>query len=215
MKNKVVTSLIFIIFAYFLPLTWQLNLFFSANIFILIIIAVVLFATQPPLSLVETRETSQNDRYSILVILIGCVACQVFSVLEWAIFRSRFHAFHFDLYSVIGLLLLGGGTLFRIWSIMTLGKFFTATVQTQSHQTIIDAGPYRLIRHPSYLGAYLAISGSAILLHAKAGILFSVIVMLAAYDFRITVEEKALIKAFGKQYVEYRSRTYRLIPFIY
>jgi protein-S-isoprenylcysteine O-methyltransferase len=34
-----------------------------------------------------------------------------------------------------------------------LGRFFTFDVAVQSGQTVVDAGPYRYIRHPSYAGA--------------------------------------------------------------
>ncbi len=38
---------------------------------------------------------------------------------------------------------------------------------------------------------------------------------VAAYLYRIRVEERMLIEALGDDYVEYRRRTYRLIPLIY
>ncbi len=108
-----------------------------------------------------------------------------------------------------------GGTVFRVWCIRTLGNYFTATVQTQANQKVITTGAYSIIRHPSYLGAYLAVVGSSVLLYAYWGIVFSIIIMFLAYWYRIKVEEETLVNEFGDEYRSYQKRTNRLFPFVY
>src|SRR6185437_11846794 len=44
------------------------------------------------------------------------------------------------------------GAAVRSWAITTLGRYFTRTVQVSSDQPVIQSGPYKLIRHPSYTG---------------------------------------------------------------
>ena len=43
----------------------------------------------------------------------------------------------------------------RAWSMRTLGRAYTRTLRTEGGQPVIDDGPYRLVRHPGYLGSLL------------------------------------------------------------
>jgi protein-S-isoprenylcysteine O-methyltransferase Ste14 len=88
-------------------------------------------------------------------------------------------------------------------------------VKVAKEQELIKAGPYRYIRHPSYLGAYIAIVGCPVFLNNLTTIFVSVIVMIAVYCYRIIFEEKALIDHFGPFYEEYKKHTYRLIPLVW
>jgi protein-S-isoprenylcysteine O-methyltransferase Ste14 len=53
----------------------------------------------------------------------------------------------------IGLMWCGIGL--RLWSFRTLGRYFTFTVMTSPDQRVVTNGPYRFLRHPSYLGIAL------------------------------------------------------------
>ena len=55
-----------------------------------------------------------------------------------------------------GIVVLAGGLVLRGWSIMTLGDYFTGRVMVSADQPVITAGPYRVLRHPSYTGFLLA-----------------------------------------------------------
>src|SRR5690349_11122466 len=55
-----------------------------------------------------------------------------------------------------GLGLLWAARALRQWSFMTLGRYFTFTVQTSSDQSVITTGPYRFVRHPAYTALLLA-----------------------------------------------------------
>ena len=56
--------------------------------------------------------------------------------------------------------ILVAGLVLRGWSFKTLGEYFTFTVMVSSDQPVITAGPYRLLRHPSYTGILLACAGA-------------------------------------------------------
>lgn len=43
----------------------------------------------------------------------------------------------------------------RLWAVWVLGPFFTVVVRVSDQQTVVDRGPYRWVRHPSYLGLLL------------------------------------------------------------
>lgn len=62
---------------------------------------------------------------------------------------------------VIGRVLGWGGLLLRWWSFVTLGSYFSTVVRTSADQRVVDRGPYRVLRHPSYTGLLLAALGDA------------------------------------------------------
>ncbi len=107
------------------------------------------------------------------------------------------------------------GVLFRAWSVRTLGKYFTPTVQIKDEHQLIRSGPYRIIRHPSYFAAFLSLAGAAVLLESLTGMLVTIIAMSFAYYVRIGIEEQKLIEHFGNRYREYMLHTKRIIPFVF
>src|SRR3954465_9689899 len=66
---------------------------------------------------------------------------------------------HHRLLVAIGVLLFVSGIFLRWWSIIVLGKFFTVDVAIADQHHVVDAGPYRWMRHPSYTGSLLALLG--------------------------------------------------------
>jgi protein-S-isoprenylcysteine O-methyltransferase len=112
-------------------------------------------------------------------------------------------------------LILGSGIALRIWAIRHLGRFFTVDVGIQHGHQVVEDGPYRLVRHPSYSGSLLALVGVGLLTFNWLGLILIVTCTFLAYALRIPVEEKAMLAQFGAQYAEYATRTKRLIPWIY
>ncbi|MFL5298702.1 MAG: methyltransferase family protein [Phenylobacterium sp.] len=107
------------------------------------------------------------------------------------------------------------GLALRLWSVITLGQYFTYVVKVTPDQKVVDTGPYRLIRHPSYAGALLAGVGIGLSLgYALAPVIIGA-TSLAAYVIRILVEESALAEGIGEPYRRYMGRTRRLIPFVW
>jgi protein-S-isoprenylcysteine O-methyltransferase Ste14 len=115
----------------------------------------------------------------------------------------------------VGLMVLVGGMMFRWYAIRALGRFFTFDVAISEGQTVIETGPYRWIRHPSYAGSRVGYVGVGLTLGNWAALAVPALCMAAAYSYRIPVEERALIAGLGTAYEEYRTRTWRLVPFVY
>lgn len=215
MKSKIISIVVFVILFYVVPLIPKLELLSTFQMVLLTFTCAALFLTQPPLTIKESKENNERDKNSIWIIMGTVALIQIIIVIEWAYFRQNFIEFKIDTFSVIGFFLLIGGTVFRIWCIRTLGRNFTATVRTQESQKVITNGAYKFIRHPSYLGAYLAIVGSAVFMHTYFSIVFSIIAMFLAYVYRIKFEEIALIEDFGDKYKSYQKSTKKMIPLIY
>ena len=115
----------------------------------------------------------------------------------------------------VGCGLFGLGLVLRWYSILYLGRFFTVNVAIHSGHEVIDTGPYRLIRHPSYAGALLAFLGLALCLSNWWSLALIMVPILWVFGRRMSVEESALASALGAPYTNYMSRTKRLAPFIY
>jgi protein-S-isoprenylcysteine O-methyltransferase Ste14 len=107
------------------------------------------------------------------------------------------------------------GVALRWYSVSVLGKYFTFDVAIQSGQVLVEVGPYRYIRHPSYSGALLSLLGFGLSLGNWAGLAASLSCLGFAYAYRIPVEETALASALGETYKQYVKRTWRLVPFLF
>ena len=116
---------------------------------------------------------------------------------------------------IVGLAVFAIGLLLRWWSIITLGRFFTVQVAIASDHRLIESGPYRVLRHPSYTGALLELFGFALCIGNWLGLIVMFVPVLAAFGWRIHVEEIALGEAFGDAWREHVRRTWRLLPLIY
>jgi protein-S-isoprenylcysteine O-methyltransferase len=88
-------------------------------------------------------------------------------------------------------------------------------VSILAEHKLIDSGPYRYIRHPTYTGALLAFFGLGFCFGNWLSILFMTVPIIAAFLWRIRIEEHALNDALGEEYRAYTQRTKRLIPFGY
>ncbi|MDP9003652.1 MAG: isoprenylcysteine carboxylmethyltransferase family protein [Verrucomicrobiota bacterium] len=115
----------------------------------------------------------------------------------------------------VGVTVFVVGTVLRWYSIIHLGRFFTVNVAIASDHQLVDTGPYRFVRHPSYTGALLAFIGFALVLRNWASLLIISLPIAVAFIYRIKVEEDALTQALGDRYRGYMTRTKRLIPFVY
>lgn len=114
-----------------------------------------------------------------------------------------------------GVCLMTLGMALRWYSAAILGKYFTFDVAIQGGQALIETGPYRLIRHPSYSGALVSLAGFGLALGNWAGLAAGLCCLGSAYAYRIPVEEAALASALGDGYTQYMKRTRRLVPFLF
>src|SRR6267154_4722984 len=116
---------------------------------------------------------------------------------------------------LVGICFMLLGVILRWYSAAVLGKYFTFDVAIQGGQTLIEVGPYRYVRHPSYSGALLSLLGFGLALGNWLGLAANLSSMGFAYAYRISVEEAALASALGESYKQYMRRTWRLVPFLF
>jgi protein-S-isoprenylcysteine O-methyltransferase len=162
----------------------------------------------------KVEETRNVDRGSLTLLWIVIVA-SVTLAFEFV------HAFPAaDMGGVrtlrfLGIAAFAAGLAIRWYSIVHLGRFFTVNVAIAADHRLIDTGPYRFVRHPSYTGALMAFLGLALCLGNWASLAVMLVPIFLVFLRRMQVEEGALLQAFGEQYRDYMHRTKRLIPAVY
>jgi protein-S-isoprenylcysteine O-methyltransferase len=119
------------------------------------------------------------------------------------------------IFASAAVVLFVAGLILRWWAIITLGRFFTVDVTIEKDHELVERGPFRIVRHPSYTGVLMAFVGFALSLCNWAALLVVVLPIGAAFIHRMNVEEDALSRALGPRYANYMKRTKRLVPFIY
>ena len=98
-------------------------------------------------------------------------------------------------WTVIALMVMGSAL--RCWSMRVLGAFYTRMLKMTESQTLAQNGPYRLIRHPGYLGTLLIWIGANQAMMNRLVMLLVAVMMLAAYIYRVHQEEAMLMETFG------------------
>jgi protein-S-isoprenylcysteine O-methyltransferase Ste14 len=114
-----------------------------------------------------------------------------------------------------GFTLIMGGLIIRWIAIIQLGSAFTVDVAINNGVNLKTDGIYERIRHPSYLGMLLVIIGFASAMYSLSSFIVLVIPVIIAVIYRISIEEKVLIKEFGDSYILYMKSTKKIIPGIF
>jgi protein-S-isoprenylcysteine O-methyltransferase Ste14 len=110
------------------------------------------------------------------------------------------------------LVIVAGGALVTSALVYCRSWRFRATLG-KNHQ-LATGGPFRIVRHPIYMGLNLLAFGTA--LWVPTVIVWAAFVLMAiGSDLRARAEETLLAHAFGLSYREYCARTRRFVPGIY
>ena len=93
-------------------------------------------------------------------------------------------------------------------------QFASRIIEVVEGQKVIQSGPYRIVRHPMYMGSTLMYVASPLALGSYWAIIPATFI-IPIFIARIINEEKVLTKEL-EGYLEYKQRTrYRLIPGIW
>ena len=181
----------------FVLLTWLLSEIIGAGII--------------PVLRCKGKVKTKSDRGSGIVVRLGAYAsvslCIYFALGKVAILP--------EWVSFLGVAIMLLGIVLRQWAIWVLGGFFSTEVKIIRNQRIVKEGPYKILRHPSYTGLLMIILGFGLAAGTWLGTAVALLLFGSATGYRIRIEEIALKKEFGEEYLDYAKKTKRLIPLLY
>ncbi len=91
-----------------------------------------------------------------------------------------------------GVVIFAAAKALKYWAIATLGQRWTFRVLVLPGRPLVTGGPYRLMRHPNYLGVAGELVGAALMAHASFTGVVALVVFGKLLLARIRVEERAL-----------------------
>jgi protein-S-isoprenylcysteine O-methyltransferase len=145
----------------------------------------------------RSRTGTKQDKSTlgmIWMMIMVSIAAGVFLAQNW-----RAGALPYGrAFAVAGVVLFAAGLIIRWWAIVTLGRFFTVDVTIEKDHELVERGPFRFVRHPSYTGVLLAFVGFALTLRNWAAILVVLVPIFVAFVRRMNVEEEALSRRAGR-----------------
>lgn len=128
--------------------------------------------------------------------------------------RGAYLSFHrSDALRIAGLLLCLAGLGLYLLSIRYLGRNYAPCFDSHLPHEIIKTGPYRFIRHPTWLAKFLVALGG-MLVGGSWWLLFVVIWISVEMRRTIRMEEAELLRAFP-EYENYQKRTGAVFPFLH
>lgn len=214
MIKKITETLTLLCIAVVVPLAGRLDLLKTWPVGLIIGFGILLTMSQPSMAATKTIPNT-HDRYSMLLITVGAILCYAIPLCDFAYRNPEREILIHQSSTILGIIFIYGGFAFRYWSIQVLGKFFSSKVEIKEGHELIQIGPYKILRHPSYSGAWISMVGVSLLFQSKIGLVFSIFIYFLIYIYRIECEEKALVGTFGEKYTAYQEKTWRMFPYLY
>ena len=114
---------------------------------------------------------------------------------------------------VTGAIVGAGGFVLALWCILTFVVIGRGTpAPFDPPRRLVDAGPYRFVRNPMYVGSALVLAGAALFYRSWALVGYCAIYVLVMHLFVVLYEEPTLRSTFGAPYVGYCERVGRWWP---
>jgi len=163
----------------------------------------------------RSRErVASKDRHTVALIwIVDISACALGVIAAYRLGAYRMT----DMEGIRGIAycIFALGLAIRWYSVIYLGRYFTVNVAIAGDHQLVETGPYRFVRHPSYTGALLALFGFALSLTNWVSLLLVMVPCCTVILWRIRIEERALSVGLGEAYRRYVERTWRLVPLVY
>ena len=211
--QKIQQCLFYTLLIYFLPMIGCIDRFFTWPVGISIAMGWFTVLSQPYMPLFG-KSDKQTDAGSAFFLTLAYMACMI-TPLVWYGYFFNADLYFFHPYTITGIGLIILGLSFRYYSIRVLGAYFTSEVEIKDDHQVIQHGPYRILRHPSYLGALISVIGNALVYQNLLVTIPIAVCFMPAYAYRIHQEEKVLTQSFGQAYTDYKQKTWKLIPYVF
>jgi protein-S-isoprenylcysteine O-methyltransferase Ste14 len=111
-----------------------------------------------------------------------------------------------------GSLLAVAGAALVLRSRTALGPAWSFVPMADDGTGLVTTGPYRLVRHPIYLGLALLAMGEALAFNSWPAVLIVLSGIVPTFAWRARAEEELLSRTFDERYALYRKQTKMIIP---
>lgn len=181
----------------------------------LILLSMLFFVSEFALMIVKRskkiKSKQQGDKGSLVLLWVMITLCLTlgFSFASYSIWSLTNR-----IIASFGLLIILIGVTVRWISIIQLSSAFTVDVAIANDHKLKTNGIYKYIRHPSYSGLLLIMTGFAICMNSVISLFVAIVPMVAAILYRIYVEEQMLTNEFGDVYTSYKKQASKVIPWI-
>ncbi|HRP90020.1 MAG TPA: isoprenylcysteine carboxylmethyltransferase family protein [Edaphocola sp.] len=156
-------------------------------------------------------DKQHTDRFTYIMLWGIVLSSVTIAILIRPVVKTTLH----PKLPLVGASLFIVGILMPYVIIRALGKMFTVQVTIKENHELVQNGYYKYLRHPSYSFFLLTCLGLGLYLNNLPSLLIAFIPPFVAFLYRIKIEEALLVQNFGLVYLEYKTKTKKLIPFIY
>lgn len=115
--------------------------------------------------------------------------------------------------NVVGVALMVAGATLAIWGVRALGTNLSVLPYPKEGSTLVESGPYRLVRNPIYSGLILGSFGLALAVHSWLSLAYA-LALLVLFDLKTRREERWLRERYPT-YADYQRRVKKLLPWVW
>ena len=113
----------------------------------------------------------------------------------------------------VGLALCWTSGAFAAWAMWSLGKSYGIRMDLFEGHRLVTKGPYRLTRHPMYLGIVSFHFGATLAMESLALFVITILYVIPFTALRIRAEDRVLAEGFGDDFRAFAGRVPALVPF--
>jgi protein-S-isoprenylcysteine O-methyltransferase Ste14 len=144
---------------------------------------------------------------SVVILILVIISVFQIGTLDYTKFQDLFN------FRIIGLAVYIVFSWFQVWVYKVMGENFSNEIVVMKSHRLVTNGPFKIMRHPYYLGQIFSDLGVAVSLlsYTVFPLVIIEIPLLVLRSFR---EEKLLAKHFKDEFDKYKKKSGFMIPFI-
>ncbi|MGH7713580.1 MAG: methyltransferase family protein [Gemmatimonadaceae bacterium] len=119
------------------------------------------------------------------------------------------------LLALLGSLLAVAGAALVLRSRAELGRAWSFVPNAGQETGLVTTGPYRVIRHPIYVGLALLAMGEALAFGSWPAVFIVLSGIVPTFAWRARAEEALLSRTFGQAYARYQTQSKMIIPYLF
>lgn len=150
----------------------------------------------------DTIARPGQSRFRVNMLRVAFVAMLPLVVFGWPVWSRD--SWIYEVFEVLGTLILIAGILGRFWSILYIGG--------RKNQMVMRDGPYSMCRHPLYFFSVLATFGFGVMQGSLVLALLIPLVVFVILSMTAATEERWLRATYGAAYDQYAAEVPRILP---